>query len=121
MRKNASSFLLLLAAVAAPVAIVAPADAQLLNRFMFRGLEKSDIAALQPVIRDSLSEDAIGATRPWKSTSGKEGYVRLLDGGAKAGSNRGTVRITLIRADQTTDSIIFQYQQDAKGVWRTVG
>lgn len=110
-----------LLAVSAPVLPGMTAEAQLLTRQMFRGLEKSDVSTLQPLIRDSLSNDAVGATRPWSSPSGKRGFVQLLDGGANAGVDHGTMKITLVRADQTTSSIIFKYQQDAKGRWRTVG
>lgn len=100
---------------------VPPAGAQLLTRQMFRGLERSDVTTLQPVIREALANDAVGATRPWSSPSGKRGFVQVMEGGAQAGMDHGTMKITLVRADKTTSSIIFRYQQDAKGQWRTVG
>lgn len=105
----------------APLLPAAIATAQPIPIHMFRGLEKADLAALQPVVRSSLSEDAVGAIRKWESESGKRGFVQLLEGGAAAGLATGTVKITLVRGDRTTTSMVFNYQRDAKGAWRTTG
>jgi hypothetical protein len=111
----------LLAATMVTPMTFGPAAAQIFTRQMFRDLEKVDVDALRPLIQQALAEDAVGAVRRWDSPSGKRGALQLIEGGAKAGMATGTVKIVLVRSDSTTKALVFRYQQDAKGQWRTVG
>src|SRR5262245_19061868 len=105
-----------------PAMTTAPAGAQLLTLHpTFRALDSSDVETLKPIIREALSNDAANATRRWESPSGRRGFVQLLEGGTQAGINTGMMRITVVRADLTTMSLVFRYPQDAKGQWRSVG
>ncbi|WP_380874305.1 hypothetical protein ACFB49_47080 [Sphingomonas sp. DBB INV C78] len=110
---------LMIATLGAP--LTPPAAAQIFTRHMFRDLDKADVDTLRPLVQQALNEDPVGHVRRWDSPSGKRGALQLIEGGVKAGATTGTVKIVLVRSDSTTKALVFRYQQDAKGQWRTVG
>lgn len=102
-------------------ALPAAATAQIVGKTVVRGLNKDDIAALDPVIQKSLTDAKIGEARPWHSANGTAGNVRLLSGGAVAGDKCGRVQLTVMRAGVETRGYKFNYCRDAGGRWRTTG
>jgi hypothetical protein len=99
----------------------APLHAQMFMRHTFKGLQKSDIETLTPIISAMLSEDSIGSGRPWHSPSGKQGNVRLAAGGAKAGMTTGVVDIDVKSSSGAPRRMTFKYARDQSGTWRTIG
>lgn len=97
------------------------ASAQIMRGSVMQGLHKSDVETIQPMIRDMLDNDEVGATRPWSSQSGNHGEIRLVKGGKLAGMDTGRVRITVVVNERRTRTFTFRYKQDAEGGWRTVG
>jgi hypothetical protein len=66
-----------------------------------------------------LREDVVGASRPWRSASGKTGMVRLLEGGEKAHSSEAVVQITINRNGREQSLFIFKYNNGPKKGWGT--
>jgi len=68
-------------AIAAAVAVVAPASAQLVSPFgknSNNGLSKEDLALARKAMRDALNEYKDGSTKAWTSkTSGRAGKATI--------------------------------------------
>lgn len=85
------------------------------------GSSQADFNALHPLIQDMLKNDDVGASRRWRSPSGRHGRIYLESGGDKAHAASAVVRITTRAHRRETPFFTFRYRKDAVKGWAVVG
>jgi hypothetical protein len=83
--------------------------------------KKPDIDVLHAVIQKMLKNDIVGARETWCSSTGRNGYVYLVEGGDRAGTATATVRITTVDAHGEQPQFTFHYRKDPARGWGVVG
>jgi len=83
--------------------------------------KKADIDVLHGVIAQMLKDAPAGSRQPWCSTTGRQGFVYLVSGGEKAGSDTAVVRITKVDAKAERTWFVFHYRKVPSRGWGIVG
>lgn len=90
-------------------------------RGLGRNLDPSQLEVLHPLIQAMLREDRVGDRRPWRSASGKHGFIRLESGGDQAKASEGVVAITIFHGHREMPFYTFRYRRDASDTWLLIG
>jgi hypothetical protein len=68
-----------------------------------------------------LKNDEVGASRRWRSPSGRHGRIYLESGGDQANADSAVVRITTRSHHHETPFFTFRYRKDAVKGWAVAG
>lgn len=98
-----------------------PAPAEAAWDWALHCFKKPDIDVLHGIIARMLKDASVGSRQPWCSTTGKQGFVYLVSGGEKAGSDIAVVRITKTDGKVERTWFVFRYRKDPVRGWGIVG